>query len=55
MTPNQLRFCSVLTEIKTSSDIDLLKLASKPQEQGIVPQRLFETDNGTKRCRVWLE
>jgi predicted unusual protein kinase regulating ubiquinone biosynthesis (AarF/ABC1/UbiB family) len=46
---------SVLTEIKNTAEIDLLKLTSKLQEQGIVPQRLFETDNGTKCCRVWLE
>jgi predicted unusual protein kinase regulating ubiquinone biosynthesis (AarF/ABC1/UbiB family) len=46
---------SILAEIKTNTEIDLLKLTAKLQQQGIVPQLLFETDNGEKRCRVWLE
>ena len=46
---------AVLAEMKASSEIDLLQLTAKLQQQGIVPQLLFETDNGEKRCRVWLE
>lgn len=45
----------VLAEIKTSTEIDLLQLTGKLQQQGILPQLLFETDNAEKRCRVWLE
>lgn len=46
---------AVLAEIKTSTDIDLLQLTAKLQQQGIVPQLLFETNSSEKRCRVWLE
>lgn len=46
---------AALAEIKASSEIDLLELTSKLQQQGIVPQLLFETNNAGKRCRVWLE
>lgn len=46
---------AALAEIKANSEIDLLQLTSKLQQQGIVPQLLFETDNDHKGCRVWLE
>lgn len=46
---------TVLEEIKAGTDIDLVKLTTSLQQQGIVPQTLFETNNGIKRCRVWLE
>jgi predicted unusual protein kinase regulating ubiquinone biosynthesis (AarF/ABC1/UbiB family) len=46
---------AVLAQIHTSTEVDLLKLTAKLQQQGIVPQVLFETQNDNKRCRVWLE
>jgi hypothetical protein len=46
---------AALAEIKASSEIDLRQLTSNLQQQGIMPQLLFETDNGEKRSRVWLE
>ena len=46
---------AALAEIKASSEIDLLQLTSKLQQQGILPQLLFETATAEKRCRVWLE
>ncbi len=46
---------AVLEEIKSSADIDLVQLTADLQHKGVSPQLLFETDNGVKRCRVWLE
>jgi hypothetical protein len=46
---------AVLAEIKASAEVDLVKITSSLQQQGIFPQVLFETVTEQKRCRVWLE
>ena len=46
---------SVLKEIESGTDMNLVKLTTDLQQRGVSPQLLFETETGSKRCRVWLE
>ena len=44
---------AVQTEIMTDTQLDLKALSASLQH-GIYPQSLFDSDNGHKRCQVWL-
>jgi ABC1 atypical kinase-like domain len=46
---------SVLSQLATAGEIDVIALSKNLQRDGISPQTLFSLDTGQRQCRVWLE